>query len=71
MGKKPIVVAGGKLVIEALQPDTPTWVNLYDVSTASSAKTISADKYDSFQAPPTIQGCDAEGKYIDEDFSSP
>jgi hypothetical protein len=71
VGKKPIVIAGGKLVIDALQSDTPTWVNLYDISTASSAETISADKYDSFQAPPTIQGCDAEGTYIDEEFSSP
>ena len=31
VGKKPIVVAGGKLVIEALPPNFPSWVNLYDV----------------------------------------
>lgn len=34
-GKKPIVIAGGKLVIEALPADFPTWVSLYDVIDAN------------------------------------
>lgn len=34
-GKKPVVVAGGKLVIEALPPDFPTWVNVYDAISAN------------------------------------
>lgn len=70
VGKKPIVVAGGKLVIEALMADTPTWVNIYDISATTSVPTISADEYDFFQAPPTIDGSETNGKYIDEDISS-
>ena len=31
VGKKPIVIAGGKLVIEALPTNFPSWVHLYDV----------------------------------------
>lgn len=34
-GKKPIVVAGGKLVIEALPADFPAWLNIYDVIDAN------------------------------------
>lgn len=34
-GKKPIVVAGGKLVIEALPADFPSWVSIYDVVDAN------------------------------------
>lgn len=36
-GKKPIVVAGGKLVIEALPAEFPTWLNIYDVIDANVA----------------------------------
>lgn len=43
VGKKPIVVAGGKLVIEALPSEFLTWVNLYDVvRTDSSEDRVSA-----------------------------
>jgi len=31
VGKKPIVVSGGKLVIHGLEPTTPTWIPLHDV----------------------------------------
>jgi hypothetical protein len=71
VGKKPIVVAGGKLVIEALPPDTKTWVNLHDVATDSTADTLSPQDYDSYKPPPVIDGCDGEGIYIHEDFSGP
>jgi hypothetical protein len=71
VGKKPIVVAGGKLVINGLPGDFPSWVPLYDIATASTAQSLPPDEYDSYQAPPTIDGCDSEGKYIFQDFSTP
>jgi hypothetical protein len=73
VGKKPIVVAGGKLVINGLPSadDFPSWVPLHDIATASSAQSLPADEYDSYQAPPVIDGCDSEGKYIFQDFSTP
>jgi len=71
VGKKPIVVAGGKLVIQALPSNTPTWLPLYDVATDSTAETLPEEFYDSYKAPPVINGCDSEGIYIYEDFSTP
>ena len=38
VGKKPIVIAGGKLVVEALPLGFPTWVHLYDVVDADSSR---------------------------------
>ena len=32
VGKKSITVAGGKVNIQGLPPNTPTWINLYDVA---------------------------------------
>lgn len=51
-GKKPIVVAGGKLVIEALPADFPTWVNLYDVIDAN----VPEDRSRALVLSNTIQG---------------
>lgn len=52
-GKKPIVVAGGKLVIEALPADFPTWVNLYDVI---AANVLGEDRSRALVLSNTVQG---------------
>ena len=44
VGKKPIVVAGGKLVIEALPQDFPTWTTLYNVTDDTSIVVIDSVK---------------------------
>lgn len=60
VGKKPIVVAGGKLFIEALPPNTPTWLPLHDVVTESSARSLQQN----------VGGCANTGAYISEDFTT-
>ena len=71
VGKKPIVVAGGKLVIAALPPNTLTWVNLHDIATDSTADTLLPQDYNSYKPPPIIDGCDSKRIYIHEGFSGP
>jgi len=65
VGKKPIVVAGGELEIQALPENTTTWLPLYDIATDSAAETLAPDAYDSYQAPPGMDGCNnSTGVYI-------
>ena len=45
VGKKPIVVAGGKLNIQALPTRLSTWVNLYDIATNSTAASLLPGEY--------------------------
>jgi hypothetical protein len=73
MGKKALVVAGGRLDFQALpSPSMPTWVQLYDVDdslTGLSMVGMDFAHYDVYHAPPP--GCPEDGILLHNDFSAP
>jgi hypothetical protein len=87
VGDKPIVVAGGKLVLQGLpRLDMPTWVPLHDVATTTEGWTLPYYAYQSYKAPPTPTmevveeggveveqslNCPLNGIYVSHDFSDP
>lgn len=69
VGKKPIVVAGGRLVIRGLPQETPTWVPLHDLLVEPQRRLRPGDQYGDATPP---EGCPVsnDGVYLQEDFKS-
>lgn len=74
MGRKPFVVAGGKVDIRGLpSPSMPTWVPIYDVDTSeqtSSNSIISVPEalQDMYTYQPLKLGCPQDGVLLHQDF---
>ena len=70
-GKKPFIVAGGKLIINGLPSlDTPTWVHLYDIdSSYTGPETLPT--FEAYPGPETLDECPQNGVLIYEDFKDP
>ena len=77
MGRKPFVVAGGKVDIQGLpSPLMPTWVPIYDVDTSASvgsSSTVSVpEEYKGlFEYTPPKPGCPEDGVLIRPDLMTP
>jgi hypothetical protein len=70
-GKKPFIVAGGKLIINGLPSlDTPTWVHLYDIgSSYTGPETLPS--FEAYPGPENLDECSQDGVFIYEDFTEP
>eukprot|EP00542_Grammatophora_oceanica_P020927 CAMPEP_0194026912 /NCGR_PEP_ID=MMETSP0009_2-20130614/1155_1 /TAXON_ID=210454 /ORGANISM="Grammatophora oceanica, Strain CCMP 410" /LENGTH=1694 /DNA_ID=CAMNT_0038665801 /DNA_START=100 /DNA_END=5184 /DNA_ORIENTATION=- len=66
-GKKPIVVAGGKLTINGMPTAAPTWTHIHDVEAGSVTTTTDFEAFVPF--PTDDCNLASDGIIIDEDFS--
>lgn len=64
VGPKAVVVAGGKVTMNGVPSNFPTWVPLYDVvSGGNSLPTIDASYIPQYVPPPL--GCESDGVFVD------
>jgi len=74
VGKKPFVVAGGKLLVDGMPSsdyDTPTWVHIQDVKADLSGSGSPVVPVEAYPGLKVSEICPTDGIFIAEDFSSP
>ena len=74
IGKKPFVVAGGKLLVDGMPSsdyNTPTWVHIQDVMANQSSSGSSVVPVEVYPGLVDSPECSGDDKFIDEDFSNP
>jgi len=74
VGKKPFVVAGGKLLVDGMPSsdyDTPTWVHIEDVMSSQSDASSSVAPVEAYPGLIDLPGCPDDGIFVFEDFSNP
>jgi hypothetical protein len=74
VGKKPFVVAGGRLLVDGMPSsdyDTPTWVHIQDVKADLSGSGSPVAPVEAYPGLIESPGCPVDGKFIAENFSNP
>jgi len=74
IGKKPFVVAGGKLLVDGMPSsdyETPTWVHIHDAMTSLSGSGSLIPPVEVYPGLVDSSECSSDGKFIDENFSNP
>merc|ERR1712176_98515 len=74
VGKKPFVIAGGKLLVDGMPSsdyDTPTWVHIQDAMANHSGLGSSITPVEVYPGLVDAPNCPSDGNFIDEDFSTP
>lgn len=69
IGKKAVVVAGGKVNVKGLPDQTPTWVKLHDVELDLDSDIPKESEINPWVPPPSNGNCNPDGIYFRMNFN--